>query len=62
VLDAQAQTRKAAGHLLSDTESLLTDVAVTQALTNGLTAPVVKVVAVTCIVRAGLERVGNAVQ
>ncbi|MEU8800784.1 protein DpdE [Spirillospora sp. NPDC048819] len=62
VIEAQAQTRKAAGHLLGDTESLLTDVAVTEALTKGLTTPVIKVVAVTCIVRAGLERIGSAVQ
>lgn len=62
IIDAQAQTRKTAGHLLSDTESLLTDVAVTKALTQGLTTPLVRVVAVTCIVRSGLERFGNAVQ
>lgn len=59
---AQAQTRKAAGHLLSDTESLLTDVTVAEALTEGLTTPVINVVSVTCIVRSGLERIGDADQ
>ncbi|MEV4364414.1 protein DpdE [Nonomuraea sp. NPDC049625] len=50
---AQAQARQAAGHLVGDAESLITDTAVTEALVAGLTRPVVKVIAVTCLVRSG---------
>ncbi|WP_344458111.1 protein DpdE [Actinocorallia aurantiaca] len=52
---AQARTRQLAGHLVGDTESLLTDVDITQALIERLTQPTVKVVAATCVVRAGLR-------
>ncbi|GIH72024.1 protein DpdE [Sphaerimonospora thailandensis] len=52
---AQARTRQLAGHLVGDAESLLTDVAVTQALIDNLTRPTVKVVAVTCIIRFGQQ-------
>ncbi|WP_433330661.1 protein DpdE [Spirillospora sp. CA-294931] len=59
---AQAQARQAAGHLVGDTESLLTDAAVTDALVEGLSQPAVKVIAATCIIRTGREvvrRVGQ---
>ncbi|WSG60909.1 protein DpdE [Nocardia sp. NBC_01730] len=52
---AQAQTRQAAGHLVGDAESLLTDTAVVNALIEDLSQPSVKVIAATCIIRAGRE-------
>ncbi|MGA4792248.1 protein DpdE [Nocardia sp. AB354] len=52
---AQAQTRQAAGHLVGDAESLLTDTAVTSALIEDLSQPSVKVIAATCIIRSGRE-------
>ncbi|MER5418960.1 protein DpdE [Streptosporangium roseum] len=55
ITQAQAQARQAAGHLVGDTESLITNTAVTEALVAGLSQPIVKVVAVTCIVRSGRE-------
>jgi ATP-dependent helicase HepA len=56
VARAQAQARQAAGHLVGDAESQLTDVGVTEKLIDGLTHPTVRVVAAVCLVRAGLER------
>ena len=57
VARAQAEARQAAGRLVGDTESFLLDVAVTDALVESLTHPNVRVVAATCIVRSGYERV-----
>jgi ATP-dependent helicase HepA len=51
---AQAQARHAAGQLLRDTESYLTDVEVAEALVNGLLQPRVDLVSVTCLVRGPL--------
>ncbi|GIF63914.1 hypothetical protein Ais01nite_19490 [Asanoa ishikariensis] len=47
---AQALARKAAGRLLSDTESYVTNVDMTNLLVNGLLRPKIRVVAATCIV------------
>jgi ATP-dependent helicase HepA len=49
---AQAKARQAAGRLLSDTESYLTDVAVAEALLAGLEQPHIRLSAVTCLVRS----------
>nr|WP_269087613.1 protein DpdE [Nocardiopsis sinuspersici] len=57
VSKAQAQARQAAGHLVGDAENSFLDVNVTDLLIEGLFHPVVRVVAATCIVRSGLERV-----
>ncbi|GIH51958.1 ATP-dependent helicase HepA [Microbispora rosea] len=54
---AQAQVRRDAGHLVGDAESLVTDIAVTDALIAGLTRPTIKLIAATCLVRAGLRRI-----
>ncbi|MGW0927592.1 protein DpdE [Streptomyces sp. NPDC002644] len=56
VLHSQAQARQAAGRLLRDTECLVTDAEVLTSLANGLSQPVVRVVAAACLVRRGLER------
>ncbi|MFI5897672.1 protein DpdE [Actinoplanes sp. NPDC051513] len=47
---AQAHARKAAGRLLSDTESMLADIDVAARLTEALRTPVVRVVSVTCCI------------
>ncbi|MFE6592591.1 protein DpdE [Streptomyces sp. NPDC057781] len=57
VAAAQAKSRGAAGHLLGDTESYMTDVSVADALVEGLTQPTVQLVAATCIVKSGYRRV-----
>jgi ATP-dependent helicase HepA len=57
---AQAQARRAAGRILTDTESYLTDVQATQALIDGLTRPIVKLVSVTCLVRGNLMAASSA--
>jgi ATP-dependent helicase HepA len=49
---AQAEARQAAGRLLSDTESYLTDVAVAEALAAGLEQPNIRLAAVTCLIRS----------
>ncbi|MET9218652.1 protein DpdE [Streptomyces sp. NPDC003300] len=59
VAGAQAQARRAAGHLLGDTESYLLDVAVGRDLAEGLSHPSVRVVAATCIVRGGYRTVNR---
>ncbi|MFF9644197.1 protein DpdE [Kitasatospora aureofaciens] len=56
VAKAQAEAREAAGHLVGDAESYLRDVTVTNALVEGLTRPIVRVVSVTCVVRSRRER------
>jgi ATP-dependent helicase HepA len=56
VTTSQARARQAAGHLVGDSESYLLDVAVTDALVEGLSSPAVRVVAATCIVRVPLTR------
>lgn len=55
VLHSQAQARQAAGRLLRDTESLVTDAKVLTSLAEGLSQPVVGVVAAACLIRRGLE-------
>jgi ATP-dependent helicase HepA len=55
VLHSQAQARQAAGRLLRDTESLVTDAQVLTSLAEGLSQPVVRAVAAACLVRQGLE-------
>jgi len=50
---AQAEARRAAGRLLGDTESYLTDVAVAEALAAGLEEPQIRLAAVTCLIRSG---------
>jgi len=47
---AQARARQAAGRLLSDTESYLTEVALADALTEALSRPTISLVSVTCLV------------
>jgi len=49
---AQAEARRAAGRLLGDTESYLTDVAVAEALAAGLEQPHIRLAAVTCLIRS----------
>ncbi len=60
VTAAQARARQEAGHLVGDAESYLLDVAVTDALIDGLSRPTVRTVAVTCIVRTRIERIRRA--
>ncbi|MGP3977846.1 protein DpdE [Streptomyces sp. 8N114] len=57
VLSAQCGARRAAGHLVGDTEGLVTDAAILQALAEGLSRPVIRIVAAVCVVRRGLEYV-----
>ncbi|MFJ2737182.1 MULTISPECIES: protein DpdE [unclassified Streptomyces] len=57
VLNAQCGARRAAGHLVTDTEGLVTDAAILQALAKGLSRPVIRIVAAVCVVRRGLEYV-----
>ncbi|MFC8244010.1 protein DpdE [Streptomyces chartreusis] len=57
VLTAQCGARRAAGHLVGDTEGLVTDAAILQALAEGLSRPVIRIVAAVCVVRRGLEYV-----
>lgn len=56
VARAQALARHAAGRLVADSESYLTDVAITAALTKGLSQPHIRVTGAACIVRTGLVR------
>jgi ATP-dependent helicase HepA len=53
VLSAQAEARRAAGAILADDHSAALDRALTQALLQGIDAPKVSLVAVTCLVRSG---------
>ncbi|AXT85135.1 restriction endonuclease subunit R [Aeromicrobium sp. A1-2] len=52
VLRAQAQSRIAAGRLVSDTEGLVLDHRLLSALREGIEQPTVRVLAVSCIVRS----------
>lgn len=52
--NAQAQARRAAGRLLTDTDSYLLNVNLAEALLAGLSDPRHKLMAVTCLLRAGL--------
>ncbi|RKT74325.1 ATP-dependent helicase HepA [Saccharothrix variisporea] len=55
---AQAQARKAAGHLVSDVDSYLLDTDIAEALVNGLSNPVTRLIAAVCLVRVpGAPRV-----
>jgi len=60
VTTAQARARQAAGRLVGDSESYLLDVAVTDALIDGLSRPAVRAVAVTCVVRTRIDRIERA--
>ena len=51
VTRAQAQARHAAGQLVGDAESYLLEVAVTDALIDGLSVPTIRTVAATCLIR-----------
>ncbi|MEU8132134.1 protein DpdE [Streptodolium elevatio] len=57
VLNAQCAARRAAGHLVGDTEGLVTDAAILQTLASGLSRPTIRIVAAACVVRRGLEYV-----
>jgi ATP-dependent helicase HepA len=57
VISAQARARQAAGHLVGDAESYVLDVAVADALVEGLSSPRIRLVAVTCIIRTQGERI-----
>lgn len=57
---AQALARRAAGRLLSDTESYITNVELSRLLIDGLLAPKVRVVAATCIAGGDLWGGGSA--
>jgi len=50
IAHAQARARQAAGRLLNDTESYLTEVAIADALTEALSRPTISLVSVTCLV------------
>ena len=50
---AQAQARRAAGRLLTDTDSYLLDVNLAESLLAGLSAPRQRLMAVTCLTRTG---------
>ncbi|MFG2683733.1 protein DpdE [Streptomyces sp. NPDC048392] len=57
VMRAQAEARQAAGRLLGDGEGYLVDVAITEALVQGLSNPSVQLVSATCLLKTGLRRV-----
>lgn len=59
VAQAQARARQAAGHLVSDSESYVLDVAVMQALIEGLSRPGVRTAGAACLVRAGMKQVSH---
>jgi ATP-dependent helicase HepA len=50
IVRAQAHARKAAGRLLDDTESMLTDVGVAERLAAALRSPAVRTISVTCCI------------
>jgi ATP-dependent helicase HepA len=54
---AQAEARKAAGRIVTDTESYATDLGIADALIDGLANPRIKVISVTCLVRGALPGV-----
>ena len=54
---AQADARKAAGRIVTDTESYSIDLGIADALIDGLADPVIKVISVTCLVRGALPGV-----
>jgi ATP-dependent helicase HepA len=51
----QAEARQAAGRIVTDTESYVTDIAIADKLVAGLVSPTVKVISVTCLVRGALR-------
>ncbi|NJP99843.1 protein DpdE [Streptomyces zingiberis] len=57
VARSQAEARQAAGRLLGEKENYLLDVAITDALVQGLSNPTVRLVAATCLVKQGLRRI-----
>ena len=56
---AQAQARRAAGRLVTDTDSYLMDVDLTEALIAGLARPRLRLVSATCLVRGGVGAAGH---
>ena len=54
---AQAEARKAAGRIVTDTEGYSTDLGIADALIDGLANPAIKVISVTCLVRGALPEV-----
>lgn len=57
VARTQAEARQAAGRLLSDRESYLLDVDVTETLVQGLNHPKIQLVSATCVLKTGLRRI-----
>ncbi|MCX4666522.1 protein DpdE [Streptomyces sp. NBC_01381] len=57
VMRVQAEARRAAGRLLGDGESYRVDVAITEALVQGLSDPRIQLVSATCLLKTGLRRV-----
>ena len=51
IMRAQALARQAAGRLVGDAESYVADVAIADALADGLSNPQTRLVAITCLVR-----------
>jgi ATP-dependent helicase HepA len=56
---AQAEARKAAGRIVTDTEGYSIDLDIADALIDGLANPAVKVISVTCLVRGTLPGVDH---
>jgi len=53
----QAEARKAAGRIVTDTESFAFDIAIADALVAGLATPTIKVISATCLVHGTLPGV-----
>ena len=53
----QAEARRAAGRIVTDTEGYATDLDIADALIDGLANPAIKVISVTCLVRGALPGV-----
>jgi ATP-dependent helicase HepA len=56
---AQADARRAAGRIVTDTEGYATDLDVADALIDGLSNPTIKVISVTCLIRGALPGVDH---
>ena len=54
---AQAEARRAAGRIVTDTEGYATDLGIANAIIDGLADPTIKVISVTCLVRGALPGV-----
>jgi ATP-dependent helicase HepA len=55
----QADARRAAGRIVTDTQSYATDIAIADALVAGLSAPRVNIISVICLVRGTLPDVDS---